>query len=459
MEVDSMNDDFIKLRANINEFFSEYTQDDLTKKVFPKHPELFNAIAEFRGIGVPWQYKKAVEASPTVNEKMFFFESNLGKQYTGNPRYIYERMIERYPDNTYVWCYQGSEEIPGNPIIVDRKSNEYFKFLANSRFIVNNTTFPLWYHRPETFYFQTWHGTPYKRLHWDITTRPLEKRSTPEFYTKSTRWDALLSPNPYSSNIFRSAFRYEGEIVEFGYPANDIFYDRNRYIEVRRKVRTKLGILDDHIPVFLYAPTWRDGKHIGNSMFEFDFMLDTEKFLKYAPKDSILLVRSHHMSSSEEELSGLTGRVVNVSTWDDAVELMCAADVLITDYSSIVFDWYCSRKPVIYYVPDYDQYVNSLRGSYFDLEKVHAGEICKTEDELYNVLNSVRVGGTTSYNQFYADFCALHDGRASDRVIDYLLSREKLKRSVNPDRKGTSNNKDKGRKFIRKIVKAIKNQS
>jgi CDP-glycerol glycerophosphotransferase (TagB/SpsB family) len=417
-----MKKDYSKLQSNINDYFSELSQSDLQSKIFPKYPDLFNAIAEFREYGVPWKYKQTITSS-NVNEKMIFFESNLGKQYTGNPRYIYERMIERYPDYTYVWCYGGNAEIPGDPIIVKRASEEYYKLLAQSRYIVNNTTFPLWYHRPETFYLQTWHGTPFKRLHWDMTSRPLERRSTPDFYAKSTRWDALLSPNTYSTKIFRSAFKYEGEIIEYGYPANDIFYNKKRYSETRNQVREKLGIQDENVPVFLYAPTWRDGKHIGNAMFEFDLLLDPQKFLEHAPEGSILLVRSHHMSSSDDKLSKLAGRVIDVSGWDDAIQLMCAADVLITDYSSIVFDWYCSRKPVIYYVPDYEHYVGPLRGSYFELSEHSAGEICKTEEELLKILPEVTKHDTTSYSDFYADFCSVHDGNSADRVIDYLLSK------------------------------------
>ncbi|CAM3981017.1 CDP-glycerol glycerophosphotransferase family protein [Mesobacillus zeae] len=416
-----MKRDYFKLQSTIAEYFSELSQEELKKEIFPKHPDIFNAVAEVREYGITWQYKRAVEAFG-VNDRMFFFESNLGKQYTGNPRYIYERMLERYPDFTYVWCYSGAENIPGEPMIVSRGSGEYYKLLAQSRFIINNTTFPLWYHRPETFYFQTWHGTPFKRLHWDLTSRPVERRSTPEFYVKSTCWDALLSPNAFSTKTFKSAFRYDGEILEYGYPANDIFFDNKRYSKKRKQIREKLGIIDDS-PVFLYAPTWRDGKHIGNAMFEFDLMLDPEQFLKHAPKDSVLLIRSHHMSSSDGKLERLKGRVIDVSGWDDAIELMCASDVLITDYSSIVFDWYCSRKPVIYFVPDYEKYVGPMRGSYFDLFELNAGPICKTQAELFNELGKAAQIKHSSYGDFYSTFCASHDGTASDRVIDYLLSK------------------------------------
>jgi CDP-glycerol glycerophosphotransferase len=249
----------------------------------------------------------------------------------------------------------------------------------------------------------------------------MERRSSPEFYVKSKGWNALLSPNRYSTEIFRTAFRYDGEILEFGYPANDIFYHRDRYNQVRRNIRAKLGIHDENTPVYLYAPTWRDGKHLGNYMFKFDLLLNIDEFIEHAPKDAILLIRSHHMSYSTEELKGLTGRVKNVSEWDDAIELMCASDVLITDYSSIVFDWYCSRKPVIYYVPDYDEYVHNLRGAYFDLNEVNAGEICRTQDELFKILKKVVKKKPVFHKDFYNKFCYLHDGKSADKVIDYLL--------------------------------------
>lgn len=397
--------------------FLKLFKAEIEKSVFPHAPDLFAQIAKNNDIGIPYNYAK-IAKTQSVNPKIVFFESNLGKQYTGNPRYIYERMLERHLDYKFVWCYSGNETIPGNPILVHRATEEYYKYLALSRFIINNTTFPLWFHRPETFYFQTWHGTPFKRLHWDITTRPIEKRSTPDFYVKSTGWDALLSPNNHSSEVFKTAFRYEGEIVEFGYPANDIFYNPVRHNRVRGNVRARLGISPDAI-TYLYAPTWRDGKHLGNAMFEFNLMLDVDRFIKNAPEGSVLLVRSHHMSASSGKLDHLVGQVIDVSGFDDAVELMCAADVLITDYSSIVFDWYCSRKPVLYFVPDYEQYVGHLRGSYFDLTEKCAGPICKTEDELYAALTCSQ----EEHPNFYAEFCGLHDGRSADRVIDYLLSR------------------------------------
>lgn len=422
-----------KLQKDISEYYDK-TKEELETELFPYNPELFNEIAKYREFGVPKRYKNAVK-NFSVDHKLFFFESNLAKQYTGNPRYIYERMLEKYPNYNYVWAYNGDKNIiPGNPIVVERGSNKYYKYLAKAGVIINNTTFPIWFHRNETFYLQTWHGTPYKQMHWDRKLINVEKRSSPDFYSKSTGWNALLSPNNYSTEKFKSCFKYNGKILEFGYPANDIFYDEKKYQSKRDSIRKQFNIDADSF-VYLYAPTWRDGGHIGNYMFKFDLLFDPIKFMEFAPENSVLLIRSHHMSESSEALKGLEGRVFDVSDWDDAIELMCASDVLITDYSSIVFDWYCSKKPVIYYVPDLDKYVNNLRGTYFDIEKVNCGIICKTEEELYDNLD---VQNVPFYEEFYNQFCSLHDGNSTDKVIDFLIKETNvstLKRLVSIIRK------------------------
>lgn len=410
-------------QKHISEYFADKDRKQLEKELFYTNPELFNEIAKYRNYGLPKRYRNAAKKFP-INNDLFFFESNLAKQYTGNPRYIYERMLELYPNLTYVWAYHGDKSIiPGNPIVVERKSDDYYKYLAQARIIINNTTFPNWYHRPETFYLQTWHGTPYKRMHWDRhNPRNPIKKSSPHFYAKSTGWDVLLSPNHYSTEKFRSCFKYEGKIFESGYPANDIFYNKEKYESKRNLIREKLGISDDAL-VYLYAPTWRDGGHLGHSMFKFDLLFDPVKFLDSAPENSILLIRSHHMSEATKELSVLKGRAIDVSDWDDAVELMCASDILITDYSSIVFDWYCSKKPVIYYVPDLEEYENKTRGVYFDINEVNCGVICKSEDELYDNLD---VRDAPFYAEFYDEFCSLHNGNSADEVIKYVIDKNRV---------------------------------
>ena len=146
------------LQKIVSDYFGDKSKEELEKELFPYHPELFNEIAKYRKYGLPKAYREAIKKFP-ADKKTYFFESNLAKQYTGNPRYIYERMIERYPDFTYVWAYNGDKSIiPGNPIVVERGSKEYYNYLAKAGTLINNTVFPIWYHRKESFYFQTGMG-------------------------------------------------------------------------------------------------------------------------------------------------------------------------------------------------------------------------------------------------------------------------------------------------------------
>ncbi|WP_405264736.1 CDP-glycerol glycerophosphotransferase family protein [Methanobrevibacter sp.] len=413
------------LQKNFSRYLGDKTKKDLENELFLDYPELFNEVAKYRRYGVPKVYKQACKEYKT-DEKTFFFESNLARQYTGNPRYIYERMLELYPDYTYIWSYDGDKSIiPGNPIVVDRGSDEYYRYLAKASVVINNTLFPIWYLRDETFYLQTWHGTPYKKMHWDVDLEYFKKGKTaPHFYVKSTGWSVLLSPNHYSTERFKSCFRYTGKILESGYPANDIFYDKERYESKRNEIRNKLNIAPDTL-VYLYAPTWRNNRDnaLSHSKFIFDLLLDPVKFLDNAPDDSVLLIRTHHMSVINESLDDMGENVIDVSDWDDAIELMCAADILVTDYSSIVFDWYCSKKPVIYFVPDLEKYETFIKGVYFDIRKVNCGILCKSEEELYENLD---VRDAPFYEDFYDQFCSIHDGKSADNVINYIMNRNKV---------------------------------
>lgn len=382
---------------------------------------MFAAVASDRNIGVPYVYANAV-AKSVIKKQQVFFEANLGKQYTGNPRYIYEEMLRQYPNFEYIWCYSGKEIIPGNPtILTKRGSPEYYKLLATSGTVINNTTFPLWFFRDETYYLQTWHGTPLKKMHWDVTVRKVN--TTPAFFVKSTGWHSLLSPNHYSTEKFESCFRYSGTILETGYPANDIFSNPDQYKLVRKSIRSKLGIADDK-KIVLYAPTWRDGGHLGNSKFKFDLMLDVDVALEKTPSEYVFLIRAHHMSEANEIKGQLSSkdenRLIDVSHWDDAIELMCAADILVSDYSSIVYDWACSGKPVVYFIPDLEEYRTKLRGMYYDIEKFNAGPITRDTEGLAIALTEADKPENATSTEFLKEFCAINDGNSTSRVIRHL---------------------------------------
>ena len=201
-----------------------------------------------------------------LNNKMIFFESFFCKSYSGNPKYLYEAMLEMGMDKeyTFVWAYSGKNKdiIPGNPIIVDRfESGDYYKYLALSKYWINNIIFPIHKKRPGNVYLQTWHGTPLKKLGYDITIPGPEVQGRQNFYNESRNWDYLISSNHYSTKIFRRAFKFEKEILEDGYPINDIFFRDN--MDFVKTLKSKLGI-DEDKKIILYAPTWKDDEQSGS---------------------------------------------------------------------------------------------------------------------------------------------------------------------------------------------------
>ncbi|MDL2211455.1 CDP-glycerol glycerophosphotransferase family protein [Erysipelotrichaceae bacterium OttesenSCG-928-M19] len=400
--------------------YRKYDNKELEKKLFVAKPKTYELVSRARRTGQRKEYRKNI--TKKVNEKMFFFESNLGRQYTGNPRYIYEAMIEMYPDYEYVWGYNGDpDNIPGNPKVVERGSQEYYQLLAQAKYLINNTNFLNIFFRKESFFLQTWHGTPLKTLHYDRKNIEPARREKGTFYLKSREWSALLAANEYSASKFKSAFRYEGEILEYGYPANDVFYDSDKQELFRRRIREQLNIEEDKY-VILYAPTWTGYKPLGGAIFEFKLELDIEKLISDLGNDVVLLIRSHHMSASDEVLEKLKGQIINVSKFDDAIELMCAADLLITDYSSIIYDWYCTKKPALYYVPDLEEFLK-YRPLYYDFRNKYSIPLCQSQDELVSEINNALQGNHVVDEQFYQDFCSLHDGNATKKVIEYLLSK------------------------------------
>ena len=198
-------------------------------------------------------YNETCELEP-LNEKMVFFESFLGKNYSGNPKYLYEEMLRdpKFKGFTFVWSYSGEnpEVIPGNPVVINRDSEDYYKYLARAKYWVSNIIFPVHRKREGNVYIQTWHGTPLKKLGFDIDIEGPETLARENFYIESRNWDYLVAANRYSSDIFKRAFKFNKEMLEYGYPANDLFY-RPDLGEKVEQLKKKLNLPADK-KVILY---------------------------------------------------------------------------------------------------------------------------------------------------------------------------------------------------------------
>jgi CDP-glycerol glycerophosphotransferase len=238
-----------------------------------------------------------------------------------------------------------------------------------------------------------------------------------------TKWDQLISPNRYSTEIFRRAFGYTGDILETGYPRNDIFYVPN-VEELRASVRKRLGIAP-HERVILWAPTWRDDQRDSSGRYSLPMPFELSAWDRILNPDDVLLFRGHQLlrETSGGMLRGLRS-VRNVTLYPDIQDLYLAADVLITDYSSVMFDFANTRRPMIFYAWDLEMYRDKLRGFYVDFEKEAPGPIVTDLAGLHEAISDVDGAAKSAearYARFVERYCGLDDGKASARVVDAIF--------------------------------------
>ncbi|MGP4063920.1 CDP-glycerol glycerophosphotransferase family protein [Oceanobacillus sp. M65] len=361
-----------------------------------------------------------------VDDKLILFESGVGKQYSDSPRFIYEEIVERGLDYKKVWvCNKKVRFIDQDTIKVKRLSPSYYYYLAKAKIWVNNQNFPTYIEkRPQTTYLQTWHGTPLKKMLFDIQNIMGRSDDYLDRVSKATKtWDYLISPSTYATKAFKSAFKYEGEILETGYPRNDIFYNNNRD-SIGSKIKSKLNIPVDK-KIILYAPTFRDNQSTTNNKFIFDINMDLEKMQERLGEEYIILLRMHVVINNKLNIDKeLRGFVQNVSNYSDIQELLLITDILITDYSSVMFDFANTKRPLLFYTYDLETYRDNIRGFYLDFENEAPGPLIKTTDEIIeNVENidRVKVEYKQKYDNFYSNYCKLDDGKASERIVDLIF--------------------------------------
>lgn len=355
-----------------------------------------------------------------IKENYVMCESFFGKSYSDSPKYIYEYLNKNYPGKyKFVWVINKKTDIPYRPIKVKRFSIRYCYYLAVCKYNIFNVRQPEWVRkRKGNVFLETWHGTPLKKLVFDqeevMGASPLYKA---QFYKQSRVWDYLISANRFSTEAFKSAFLFDKEILEYGYPRNDILHSENRE-EIAAKIRKKL-----HIPegkkTILYAPTWRDDEYYGRGEYKFALKLDLRLLKKELGDDYVVLLRTHYFIADSLDVTGLEDFAINVSKYDDISELYLISDMLITDYSSVFFDFANLKRPILFYMYDLDKYRDMIRGFYLDIENEVPGPILYTSEEVLDAIKNideVSVEYKEKYDEFYERFCSLEDGHAAERV-------------------------------------------
>lgn len=346
-----------------------------------------------------------------VEQDVILYESNLGLSVDCNPLAICRKMLAGEVDSKaylHVWSVDGDVTLPedllehDDVLVVAKDSLQYTRLLATAKYLINNSTFPTYFtRRDEQRYLMTWHGTPLKTLAKDMP-EPLVHLNMARNYLQAT---LAIFPNEHTRRVLIEGTDVHGllsaDVGIFGYPRNDLL--------------AQTGVAEpsseDTLKI-LYAPTWREDSELENQVRSLLDVRDKILALGHTP-----LLRAHHYVESAATKADPSIQFVprRIPTND----LLGDADMLITDFSSIYFDYAITRKPIIFYIPDWERYTET-RGVYFDRPHF-PGPVCEDVDTLGSLISTVEVD-QGSRTEFLRKFAPRDDGNASLRVARKFFS-------------------------------------
>lgn len=363
---------------------------------------------------------------------VYVFESQYGGRFDDNPKAIYDYLKKQKDSkNKLFWSirYRDREIVEDKDVkVLYRFSIRWLYYMARANFWIINARMPQWLpKRNETKYVQTWHGTPLKKLALDMDTYGMPgsnlENYKKNFLAETQKWDYLVAPNQYSKDIFKSCFAFEKEFIDSGYPRNDILYNKNNQEDIK-KLKEKFGIPLDK-KVILYAPTWRDDSYIAKGKYKIHIPFNIDRLNELLNDQAVFIFRAHYLvaESLDDIVDGKT--IFNFSGNEDISELYLVSDLLITDYSSVFFDYANLKRPILFYAYDYEHYRDNLRGFYFDLENRAPGPFITEENEFYTYLkefvkNKKIKGYHDKTTNFYDLFCSWESDRSSEKVIHQI---------------------------------------
>jgi len=337
------------------------------------------------------------------------FESYYGRNASCNPLAIDREVARRHPGIRRVWAVEDADvETPAGAEAVVTGTPEWVAAREEARLlVVNDWIRDGWRPRRNQFVLQTWHGTPLKRI--ALGRRGRRPREVAAVVKQSWRWSAMLAQSPSAARVLRRAYAVRSPMWVEGYPRNDIVVTGSGEV-----VRARLGVVTPR--VVLYAPTWRDGD-LGAA-----HLLDVQQLAELLGEDWTVLVRGHARTLRERPPSR-GDRVLDVTRHPDVSELLSATDVLVTDYSSLMFDFSASGRPMVFFVPDLEHYDQHGRGLYWDLAARAPGPLVTTAQACADAVLSAQDDGprwAARYRAWRAEFNPFDDGHATERVVDRL---------------------------------------
>ncbi len=376
-----------------------------------------------------------IAAKTTVlDNQMILFESYSGDKYADSVRAIYEELLqdERFHSFYFVWAFKNPEDHKKllsnrHTILVRKGSSAYRKYYARSRYWINNVTVADYLNpKKDQIYIETWHGTPLKKLGCDIEfdsdARQTRHHMHNRYIKKGKKFTFLPAPSDYYADCLRSAFQVKSDnaFIFSGYPRNDRLF---HYTEDDvASIKTALGISSDK-RVILYTPTWRDSDTDKDGKFTLQAQIDLDSLMEGLGDDYVLLYRLHHQIKDDQSGMSASSQIIDVSNYEDIRDLYLISDLMITDYSSTMFDYSILKRPMIFHMYDKERYESKIRGFYISTDEL-PGPITSSTDELIASIRelSQNFQPDETYLAFCEKFNQYETGDASKKILDRCLS-------------------------------------
>ena len=348
---------------------------------------------------------KIISKNSKIDEKMMIFSSFAGTAYTCSPKAIYEYVIKQpeYKDYKFIWAFKKPEEKlkyfkDTRTEIIKYNSKEFIEKLSVAKYWIFNFKTPEYFiKKKDQVFIQCWHGTPLKRLGCDIQIEKGNKATELKDIHKSyindaKKYNYFISPSSFATEKFISAFvldklKKENIIVEKGYPRNEHLFNYKE--EEVEKIKKKLNIPQDK-KVILYAPTFRDNQYQAGRGHTYKLGINLLRLKEELMDEGyIILMRLHYLVSNSIDISQFKNFVYDVSNYEDINDLYIISDMLITDYSSVFFDYANLKRPILFFMYDLEEYKNNIRDFYLDLNEL-PGPIVENEKDLIKNIRNIK---------------------------------------------------------------------
>lgn len=397
----------------LNKILNSFKEGTFFEKVFYRVNVAFQRI----------MCKKIIRSVDIDSKKVMFF--TFQGKYTCNPKAIAEEFIKRNGDFKLVWVVRKEElehreRFPKELKLVVKNSKEFYRELASSKYVIqnaNDTIYCRYNKREGQVFFQTWHGSlGFKRLDTNNNENWVNKA-----HILANETDYLVSNSTFENDVFRTSYWKDSEILEFGHPRNDILLDAKKRAEMNKYVRDFYSI-DSKTHIALYAPTFRDDFDF--KTYDLDYKRILENLKKRFGGKWVLMVRFHFKLRNVVFPMELSNEIINATDYYDMQDLLCAADVGITDYSSWICDYVLTGKPGFLYANDIENYINE-RGFYYSLNETPF-PISASNDELENnILEFDEKKYQKDTKVFLKKRGCFESGKASELVVDKIIELDK----------------------------------